>query len=75
MKDETTLAAKVEALNEKINELINEQKNINTKIEKIQEFNEITDMRLDVLNNDMKDMIRVILDMYKKIENENNEND
>ena len=77
-KNGPTLAEILEEINEKLNVLINEQKNIKNeikqknkaimqKINKIQEYNEIDDMRNQVLNEHIDKIAKMVLEIEKKL--------
>lgn len=77
-KNGPALAEILEEINEKLNVLINEQKNIKNeikqknkaimqKINKIQEYNEIDDMRNQVLNEHIDKIAKMVLEIEKKL--------
>ena len=76
--DEVTLAVKIEILNEKLDYIINKQKEaekelqknnkvVMQRINKIQEYNEIDDMRNTVLNNKLNTIMKRIVEIDKKL--------
>ncbi|MGN1300607.1 MAG: hypothetical protein ACI4VC_04620 [Clostridia bacterium] len=76
--DEETLAVKIEILNEKLDYIINKQKEaekelqknnkvVMQRINKIQEYNEIDDMRNTVLNNKLNTIMKRIVEIDKKL--------
>ena len=77
-KQEETLAVKIELINEKLDIVINQQqkleeklnknnKTLMSKISKLQEYNEINDMRFKVLNRDINNIIKLIIKMNEKL--------
>ncbi|MGN1326805.1 MAG: hypothetical protein ACI4VQ_01805 [Clostridia bacterium] len=78
LKNEQTLAAILEQINEKLNELIKEQKEIKNdikqknraimqRINKIEEYNEIDEMRNQVLNEHIDKIAKMVLEIQKKL--------
>lgn len=76
--DEETLAVKIEILNEKLDYIINKQKEaekelqknnkvVMQRINKIQEYNEIDDMKNTVLNNKLNTIMKRIVEIDKKL--------
>ena len=76
--DEETLAVKIEILNEKLDYIINKQKEaekelqknnkvVMQRINKIQEYNEIDDMRNTVLNNKLNTIMKRIVEIDEKL--------
>ena len=76
--DEETLAVKIEILNEKLDYIINKQKEaekelqknnkvVMQRINKIQEYNEIDDMRNTVLNNTLNTIMKRIVEIDKTL--------
>ena len=76
--DEETLAVKIEILNEKLDYIINKKKEsekellknnkvVMQRINKIQEYNEIDDMRNTVLNNKLNTIMKRIVEIDKKL--------
>lgn len=76
--DEETLAAKIEILNKKIDDIIDRQKNAETelqknkkvlmqRINKMQEYNEIDDMRNTVLNDKLNTIMKMIVEIDEKL--------
>lgn len=76
--DEETLAVKIEILNKKLDYIINKQKEaekelqknnkvVMQRINKIQEYNEIDDMRNTVLNNKLNTIMKRIVEIDKKL--------
>lgn len=70
--EEETLAPTLEALNEKIDLLINEEKEIKQKmiaimkkLDKIQEYNEIDDMRNRVFNHQLGAIVNKLAKMER----------
>ena len=77
-KNEETLAVKIDILNEKLDYIINKQKEaekelqknnkvVMQRINKIQEYNEIDDMRNTVLNNKLNTIMKRIVEIDKKL--------
>lgn len=77
-KQEETLAIKIELINKKLDIVINQQqkleeklnknnKTLMSKISKLQEYNEINDMRFKILNQDINNIIKVIIKMNQKL--------
>lgn len=75
---EQTLAVTIEALNGKLNEIINKQieiekeiqknnKVIMQRINKVQEYNEIDDMRWKVSNKQLNAILKKILEINEKL--------
>ena len=78
MKNEETLALILEEINKKLDVIINEQKDIKEKIEKnhiiamkrinkLQEYNEIDEMRVQLLNEHVNKIAKVILEIEKRL--------
>lgn len=78
MKNEETLALILEEINKKIDVIINEQKDIKEKIEKnhiiamkrinkLQEYNEIDEMRVQLLNEHVNKIAKVVLEIEKRL--------
>ena len=77
-KKEQTLAETIELLNKKIDEIINGQKNIENeikrqnkvlmqKINKMQEYNEIDDMRCKLLTSQLNAILKKITEIDEKL--------
>lgn len=77
-EDEKTLAATLETINEKLNLVIEEQKNIEEqisknkkatmqKLQKLQEYNEIDDMRNTILNRNVDKIEKIIGELEKRL--------
>ena len=78
MKNEQTLALILEEINKKLDVIINEQKDIKEKIEKnhiiamkrinkLQEYNEIDEMRVQLLNEHVNKIAKVVLEIEKRL--------
>ena len=78
MKNEETLALILEEINKKLDIIINEQKEIKEKIEKnhiiamkrinkLQEYNEIEEMKVQLLNEHINKIARVVLEIEKRL--------
>ncbi len=78
MKNEETLALILEEINKKLDVIINEQKDIKEKIEKnhiiamkrinkLQEYNEIDEMRVQLLNEYINKIAKVVLEIEKRL--------
>ena len=78
MKNEETLALILEEINKKLDVIINEQKDIKEKIEKnhiiamkrinkLQEYNEIDEMREQLLNEHVNKIAKVVLEIEKRL--------
>ena len=78
MKDEETLALKIEELNKKLDIIINEQQNIKKemrinkvsimkRINKLQEYNDIDEMKNSILNNHINKIAKVIIELEKRL--------
>lgn len=78
MKNEETLALILEEINKKLDIIINEQKDIKEKIEKnhiiamkrinkLQEYNEIDEMRVQLLNEYINKIAKVVLEIEKRL--------
>lgn len=78
MKNEETLALILEEINKKLDVIINEQKDIKEKIEKnhiiamkrinkLQEYNEIDEMRVQLLNEHVNKIAKVVLEIEKRL--------
>ena len=78
MKNEETLALILEEINKKLDVIINEQKEIKEKIEKnhiiamkrinkLQEYNEIEEMRVQLLNEHINKIAKVVLEIEKRL--------
>ena len=78
MKNEETLALILEEINKKLDVIINEQKDIKEKIEKnhiiamkrinkLQEYNEIDEMRPQLLNEHVNKIAKVVLEIEKRL--------
>ena len=78
MKNEETLALILEEINKKLDIIINEQKDIKEKIEKnhiiamkrinkLQEYNEIDEMRVQLLNEHINNIAKVVLEIEKRL--------
>lgn len=78
MKNEETLAQILEEINKKLDVIINEQKDIKEKMEKnhiiamkrinkLQEYNEIDEMRVQLLNEHVNKIAKVILELEKRL--------
>lgn len=76
--EEQTLAETIELLNKKIDEIINGQKNIENeikrqnkvlmqKINKMQEYNEIDDMRCKLLTSQLNAILKKITEIDEKL--------
>ena len=76
--DERTLAEILEEISQKLNVVINEQqkmkkelrvtsKQMKQKLNKMQEYNEIDDMRNTVLNNKLNTIMKRIVEIDKKL--------
>ena len=76
--DEETLAETIELLNKKMDEIINGQKNIENeikrqnkvlmqKINKMQEYNEIDDMRCKLLTSQLNAILKKITEIDEKL--------
>ncbi len=73
-ENEETLAVAVEKLNKKIDGLIEEQKEIKKafnkclqKLNKMQEFHEINDMRAELFNKEVNDIKRCLIMINDKL--------
>lgn len=75
---EETLAVKIERINEKLDILINKQEKLEEKlnnnnkvlmkkISKLQEYNEINDMRCKILNKDINNIIKLVVKINEKL--------
>ena len=78
MKNEETLALILEEINKKLDVIINEQKDIKEKIEKnhiiamkrinkLQEYNEIDEMRVQLLYEHINKIAKVVLEIEKRL--------
>lgn len=78
MRNEETLALILEEINKKLDVIINEQKDIKEKIEKnhiiamkrinkLQEYNEIDEMRVQLLNEHVNKIAKVVLEIEKRL--------
>ena len=78
MKNEETLALILEEINKKLDVIINEQKDIKEKIEKnhiiamkrinkLQEYNEIDEIRVQLLNEHINKIAKVVLEIEKRL--------
>lgn len=78
MKNEETLALKIEELNKKLDIIINEQQNIKKemrinkvsimkRINKLQEYNDIDEMKNSILNNHINKIAKVIIELEKRL--------
>ena len=78
MRNEETLALILEEINKKLDVIINEQKDIKEKIEKnhiiamkrinkLQEYNEIEEMRVQLLNEHINKIAKVVLEIEKRL--------
>ena len=78
MRNEETLALILEEINKKLDVIINEQKDIKEKIEKnhiiamkrinkLQEYNEIDEMRVQLLNEHINKIAKVVLEIEKRL--------
>ena len=76
--NEETLAETVEILSKKLDDIINKQKDIENELQrnnkiimqrmnKAQEYNEIDDMRCKVLNNQLNDLLKRIIEIDEKL--------
>lgn len=76
--DERTLAEILEEINQKLNVVINEQqkmkkelrvtsKQMKQKLNKMQEYNEIDEMRNELLNKKMAGLVNKIIEIDKRI--------
>ena len=76
--NEEKLAATVEILGKKLDDIINKQKDIENELQrnnkiimqrmnKAQEYNEIDDMRCKVLNNQLNDLLKRIIEIDEKL--------
>lgn len=76
--EEQTLAETIELLNKKMDEIINGQKNIENeikkqnkvvmqKINKMQEYNEIDDMRCKLLTSQLNAILKKITEIDEKL--------
>lgn len=78
MKDEETLALKIEELNKKLDIIINEQQNIKKemrtnkvsimkRINKLHEYNDIDEMKNFILNDHINKIAKVIIELEKRL--------
>ena len=74
IEGEATLATAIEEINQKLEKIINEQKEIKTtcqkceeKINKLQEFKEINDMRSQAFYKELNDVKKCLIMWYDKL--------
>lgn len=78
MKQEETLALKIDALDKKLDIIINEQKRIKKEIEtnkisimkrinNLQEYNNIDEMRNTILNEHINKIAKLIIELEKRL--------
>ena len=74
IEEEATLATAVGEINQKLEKIINEQKEIKTtcqkceeKINKLQEFQEINDMRSQAFYKELNDVKKCLIMLYDKL--------
>ena len=74
IEGEATLATAIEEINQKLEKVINEQKEIKTtcqkceeKINKLQEFQEIKDMRSQAFYKELNDVKKCLIMLYDKL--------
>lgn len=78
MKNEETLALKIEELNKKLDIIINEQQNIKKemrinkvsimkRINNLQEYNNIDEMRNTILNEHINKIAKLIIELEKRL--------
>ncbi len=74
IEGEATLATAIEEINQKLEKIINEQKEIKTtcqkceeKINKLQEFQEINDMRSQAFYKELNDVKKCLIMLYDKL--------
>ena len=74
IEGDATLAEAVEKINEKLEKIMNEQKEIKItckkceeKISKLQEFQEINDMRSEVFYKELNDVKKCLIMLYDKL--------
>ena len=74
IEEEETLATAVREINQKLEKIINEQKEIKTtcqkceeKINKLQEFQEINDMRSQAFYKELDDVKKCLIMLYDKL--------
>ena len=74
IEEEATLATAVGEINQKLEKIINEQKEIKTtcqkceeKIKKLQEFQEINDMRSQAFYKELNDVKKCLIMLYDKL--------
>lgn len=74
IEEEATLATAVGKINQKLEKIINEQKEIKTtcqkceeKINKLQEFQEINDMRSQAFYKELNDVKKCLIMLYDKL--------
>lgn len=77
-EDKQTLAVTVEVLNKKLDEIINNQKYLEKelqknnkaimqRINKVQEYNEIDDMRCKIISNQLNAILKKISEINQKM--------
>ena len=77
-EDKQTLAVTVEVLNKKLDEIINKQKYLEKelqknnkaimqRINKIQEYNEIDDMRCKIISNQLNAILKKLSEINQKM--------
>ena len=77
-EDKQTLAVTVEVLNKKLDEIINKQKYLEKelqknnkaimqRINKVQEYNEIDDMRCKIISNQLNAILKKISEINQKM--------
>ena len=74
IEGEATLATAIEEINQKLEKIINEQKEIKTtcqkceeKINKLQEFQGINDMRSQAFYKELNDVKKCLIMLYDKL--------
>ena len=74
IEGEATLATAIEVISQKLEKIINEQKEIKTtcqkceeKINKLQEFQEINDMRSQAFYKELNDVKKCLIMLYDKL--------
>lgn len=74
IEGEATLTTAIEEINQKLEKIINEQKEIKTtcqkceeKINKLQEFQEINDMRSQAFYKELNDVKKCLIMLYDKL--------
>ena len=77
-EDKQTLAVTVEVLNKKLDEIINKQKYLEKelqknnkaimqRINKVQEYNEIVDMRCKIISNQLNAILKKLSEINQKM--------